>query len=89
MQFKKKAFVKYFNSTLKKFCSFKKIPIFAIPTKKVLINNAKVAHLVEHDLAKVGVAGSSPVFRSDYSLQTLVVELVDTRDLKSRSQQCE
>ena len=25
---------------------------------------AKVAHLVEHDLAKVGVAGSSPVFRS-------------------------
>ena len=26
---------------------------------------AKVAHLVEHDLAKVGVAGSSPVFRSD------------------------
>jgi hypothetical protein len=27
--------------------------------------NAKVAHLVEHDLAKVGVAGSSPVFRSE------------------------
>ena len=26
--------------------------------------NAKVAQLVEHDLAKVGVAGSSPVFRS-------------------------
>ncbi len=25
---------------------------------------AEVAHLVEHDLAKVGVAGSSPVFRS-------------------------
>ena len=25
---------------------------------------AKVAQLVEHDLAKVGVAGSSPVFRS-------------------------
>jgi hypothetical protein len=32
--------------------------------KKVLIIQAKVAHLVEHDLAKVGVAGSSPVFRS-------------------------
>ena len=30
----------------------------------VLYNPAKVAHLVEHDLAKVGVAGSSPVFRS-------------------------
>ena len=26
---------------------------------------AEVAHLVEHDLAKVGVAGSSPVFRSE------------------------
>jgi hypothetical protein len=26
--------------------------------------DAEVAHLVEHDLAKVGVAGSSPVFRS-------------------------
>ncbi len=30
-----------------------------------LLINAEVAHLVEHDLAKVGVAGSSPVFRSD------------------------
>ena len=28
------------------------------------IENAKIAQLVEHDLAKVGVAGSSPVFRS-------------------------
>ena len=26
--------------------------------------NAKIAQLVEHDLAMVGVAGSSPVFRS-------------------------
>jgi hypothetical protein len=63
---------------------------------KVLIN-AEVAHLVEHDLAKVGVAGSSPVFRSGdlppngrFFLefpneweQALVVELVDTQDLKS------
>ncbi len=30
---------------------------------KILIY-AKVAQLVEHDLAKVGVAGSNPVFRS-------------------------
>jgi hypothetical protein len=29
-----------------------------------MIKIAKVAQLVEHDLAKVGVAGSSPVFRS-------------------------
>jgi hypothetical protein len=57
--------------------------------------------LVEHDLAKVGVAGSSPVFRSKSSLdkegiffslfttydEALVVELVDTQDLKSCGQQ--
>ena len=55
---------------------------------------AEVAHLVEHDLAKVGVAGSSPVFRSKNPVlrtgiffksdeDALVVELVDTQDLKS------
>ena len=27
--------------------------------------NAEIAQLVEHNLAKVGVAGSSPVFRSN------------------------
>jgi hypothetical protein len=55
--------------------------------------------LVEHDLAKVGVAGSSPVFRSGTPLavkgggfflglhHALVVELVDTQDLKSCGQQ--
>ena len=44
--------------------------------------NAKIAQLVEHDLAKVGVAGSSPVFRSLYR-DARMVELVDTQDLKS------
>ena len=38
--------------------------IFALPSRKALYTQAEVAHLVEHDLAKVGVAGSSPVFRS-------------------------
>ena len=42
--------------------------------------DAKIAQLVEHNLAKVGVAGSNPVFRST---PALVVELVDTQDLKS------
>jgi hypothetical protein len=28
--------------------------------------NAEIAQLVEHDLAKVGVAGPSPVFRSAF-----------------------
>ena len=32
---------------------------------------AEVAHLVEHDLAKVGVAGSSPVFRSERKLSVI------------------
>ena len=35
---------------------------FILKTKKII---AKIAQLVEHDLAKVGVAGSSPVFRSN------------------------
>ena len=52
--------------------------------------------MVEHNLAKVGVAGSSPVFRSEkysivfwmeFFLEALVVELVDTQDLKSCGQQ--
>ncbi len=36
---------------------------------------AKVAQLVEHDLAKVGVAGSNPVFRSSF----LVMSTSDPR----------
>lgn len=73
-------------------------PIFASP--KFLKKYAEVAHLVEHDLAKVGVAGSSPVFRSKKAvgsishsffihlpMNTRVVELVDTQDLKSCGQQ--
>ena len=52
---------------------------------------AKIAQLVEHNLAKVGVAGSNPVFRSKIEVYlgfyffypALVVELVDTQDLKS------
>ncbi len=53
------------RSTNKKFCSTNTNLIFAIrKISLVLFHNAKVAHLVEHDLAKVGVAGSSPVFRS-------------------------
>ena len=49
--------------------------------------------MVEHDLAKVGVAGSSPVFRSKkvqtivfgFFVYTLVAEQVDAQDLKSCS----
>lgn len=45
--------------------------------------NAKIAQLVERDLAKVEVAGSSPVFRSN---PARMVKLVDTLDLKSSEQ---
>ena len=38
------------------------MPNFATQKRKT---NAKIAQLVEHNLAKVGVAGSSPVFRSN------------------------
>jgi hypothetical protein len=64
---------------------------------------AEVAQLVEHHLAKVRVAGSNLVFRSFFSPRSnagcffyctivsvaLVVELVDTQDLKSCSPQRE
>ena len=46
-----------------------RVPFFALHVY------AKVAQLVEHDLAKVGVAGSSPVFRSDVPAQ--MAESVD------------
>ncbi len=64
--------------------------------QKFFITHAEVAHLVERDLAKVEVAGSSPVFRSQTSRPrgiffspAPVVELVDTQDLKSCSPQRE
>ena len=46
---------------------------------------AEIAQLVEHDLAKVGVAGSSPVFRSinKFFSRCPGGGMVDTKDLKS------
>ena len=91
-----------FLQSQKQFFISKRISSFG---RAPVATNAKVAHLVEHDLAKVGVAGSSPVFRSKskpcvwiffvptfYKVGwclTRVVVLVDTQDLKSCSQQCE
>ncbi len=40
----------------------KKIKSLLLQSQK---SNARIAQLVEHNLAKVGVAGSSPVSRSD------------------------
>ena len=63
----------------KKFCQFKKslylcTAILESTPAKGSELTAKVAQLVEHDLAKVGVAGPSPVFRSIF---VQVAELVD------------
>ncbi len=45
------------------------LEIFVAFTSTFLRNIiAKIAQLVEHDLAKVGVAGSNPVFRSTFCL---------------------
>ena len=52
-----------FKNVVKKFGNKKLIPIFAVP-------NAEIAQLVEHDLAKVGVASSSLVFRSKGQFST-------------------
>ena len=46
--------------------------MFAVLKKVVLLqpqNQAEIAQLVEHDLAKVGVASSSLVFRSKAKLR--------------------
>ena len=40
--------------------------------RKSETTTAKIAQLVEHDLAKVGVAGSSPVFRSKQKQRFLI-----------------
>ncbi len=48
----------------KKFADKKNRFYICKPNYKKDIRSAKIAQLVEHDLAKVGVAGSSPVFRS-------------------------
>ena len=51
-----------------KFANSKMLSIFAL-VKEIctiqVLKDAEIAQLVEHNLAKVGVAGPSPVFRSD------------------------
>ncbi len=41
--------------------------LYQLRLSKESLYNAKIAQLVEHNLAKVRVAGSSPVFRSKHS----------------------
>ena len=59
------------------------IPKYSLPLHpqsemKALVKNAEVAQLVEHNLAKVRVAGSNPVFRS----YLLIAEVIETDFLR-------
>ena len=60
------------ENSAKKFGGIKKSGYLCNAKAETLIEIlAKIAQLVEHDLAKVGVAGSSPVFRSKPSPHSL------------------
>ena len=78
-------FVKIFA---KKFGGKEKMSTFAIPNEKNGSPNAEIAQLVEHNLAKVGVASSSLVFRSktkevsrnaDLLFETKSTDLIELR----------
>ena len=52
---------------------------FATAFREMLLakgKQAEIAQLVEHDLAKVGVAGSSPVFRSQSKKEKYTNEFI-------------
>ena len=73
---------------VQKFCRFNKKLYLCTAFREMLLSvtskeHAAIAQLVERDLAKVEVAGPSPVCRSSAAA---MVELVDTRDLKSLGQ---
>ena len=57
-------FAVFVKNFAKKFGGKEKMSTFAIPNEKNGSPNAEIAQLVEHNLAKVGVASSSLVFRS-------------------------
>ena len=57
----------FFKKIEEKFGNSEKSSTFALAFRGTLLGNrktAEIAQLVEHNLAKVGVAGPSPVFRS-------------------------
>ena len=52
------------QKSLKIICNSKKTPYLCNPNREVRGHIAEIAQLVERNLAKVEVAGPSPVFRS-------------------------
>ena len=66
------------ENSAKKFGGIKKSGYLCNAKAETLIEIlAKIAQLVEHDLAKVGVAGSSPVFRSPLGISNVLVPCPD------------
>ena len=62
-KYKIKKFAFFLKKNAQKICRIKKV----VPLQRIRKEwdlNAEIAQLVEHDLAKVGVASSSLVFRS-------------------------
>ena len=74
-----------------KFGNSEKSSTFALAFRGTLLSNvglqAEIAQLVEHDLAKVGVAGPSPVFRSflfvieKHAYYEFIFEIFRSRDI--------
>ncbi len=76
---------------LSSFFEKKQEKVLAVPKKSITFasafremheKNAEIAQLVEHNLAKVGVAGPSPVFRSH--VETKEVKNVDSHILNAQ-----
>ena len=65
----------FFYFFTEKFAGIKNL-FYLCTRKSETTATAKIAQLVEHDLAKVGVAGSSPVFRSLVRMAELVDALL-------------
>ena len=75
-------FVIFWKKAGKSFGSSKKSITFASAFREMHEKNAEIAQLVEHNLAKVGVAGPSPVFRSH--VETKEVKNVDSHILNAQ-----
>ena len=70
----------------KKFAEKKNIRTFAIPIQGT--HTAEIAQLVEHNLAKVGVASSSLVFRSKLDAEKHPIFLRSKTENETRTRDC-
>ena len=67
------------KKNIEKVCGFRKMCYLCNRNRErcflEIRNLAEIAQLVEHNLAKVGVAGPSPVFRSKSAIRLLFYRL--------------